>query len=1028
MSVSTFTAEVVAVCNGLESLPGKSAELIYGDAFVPPVTFVPDEKQADLFTIVDANNDDCTWSYYYGINGRGFRYRNHDVNNADDWLFLPAIKVADAAKMLKFSLEGWSQGEIYTDTFEVMAGLAPTPEAMTTSVLPQCEVIGLEHIPFSGYFDVPAAGDYYIGIHCNSTPDGFVLYLSNFSVELSDINLNGPGAVTGLSVTPGADGALEAKIEFDLPTTNNAGVALQDNVTATVVSEADTKSVTGAPGEHFSMTIATVQGENTLTISTTSGGRDGMITEAKVYTGVVVPGAPNNLKVEMGADNCHYKLTWEPPTEGENGGFVRPTGITYYLCEPMQTAMGTVWDIAGVIGTDVYEYERSVDAGISQTRVDHGILAANEAGTSSMIAIVSFGVGTPHELPVIEDFHDKLLHYSPVILFNPEQTQDGANRVSWALDDPQQYPGIAACPGNTALIGHSDYENHGRIDMPKFSTKGRENVVFAPTLLAGKCRNVRITAETSGVAETEIFDMSQQTLPDGSYNKLQIKLPAQFQNKEWVLIHIYPYFGTDKNLFVMPGYEVRDLVAHDLGVSMSGPAIAYMGEEVTFTATVSNQGLESIMPYDGGVFTLEDANGNVLLEEHSDQIDGGLEPSQFIQETFTITPQIEHGGDVFVTFTLDQTDDYADNDTGRLPVSVLKGNAVVVDNLKGQANADGVNLEWTTPGMGSGNESFEEQVPFVLSGNRIGAMTHVSLDKGVVYNINNQEFKELASQVIGKPGFHVYNGPMMDTAYGMPGLWPASDGDQFLMCFCPGEPQGNPARANDWLISPKVAAGSTFSFDAKCVTTSYGAETLELYYSDKDSDNPDDFTLLKTVEVTADDWESFEATLPMDAVRFAIKYASRDIFGICLDNICYQPLSENLKVKTYDVYRQTDKEKDYKKVGSTPQPGYKDADANVSVRNRYYVIPNLSDGTQGLRSNIANVEPAGIELADGTRAIYGGNGEIVIRGYDSETIVLMTADGRTLGSRKCANISRIHVEPGVYVVKTPDMTVTVIVR
>mgnify|MGYP002904417539 FL=1 len=76
--------------DGIEGEPASSNSVSVGDALLPPYSQDFTEKNSlGLFTVVDVNNDNKTWTYSNGT----VRYAYHMKNNADDWLITPPLKL-----------------------------------------------------------------------------------------------------------------------------------------------------------------------------------------------------------------------------------------------------------------------------------------------------------------------------------------------------------------------------------------------------------------------------------------------------------------------------------------------------------------------------------------------------------------------------------------------------------------------------------------------------------------------------------------------------------------------------------------------------------------------------------------------------------------------------------------------------------------------------------------------------------------------------------------------------------------------
>lgn len=1041
--LALYNAEVYAVFDGMVSKPGVSNKLTFGTAFQVPVDFLPTDDEAELFDVVNANGDNKTWVWQSEAGSWVYSYNS--LNAADDWLFLPPVNITDVQNYYKFALNVWGQSASIAEKFEVYVGKDVTPAAMTTQVIAPTVVEWDEDNVknIEGLFNVTEAGKYYIGIHAISDRDKYYLYANNFSVTKTTVAAEGPAAITDVKATAGKEGALEATIEFKMPTTTNNGKTLDatKDVTCTLESLVDLKTVTGKPGSAQKVTMLTVQGMNDITAQTSKEGVMGMISTIQIFTGIAPLSVVENLHFEMGEDNLSGVLKWEAPTESTmEGGYIKQTGIKYYLCQPQQTIFGTSWSIAGEIGTDVFEFPFSI-AAQPQNTLQLGIICENEAGMADYLTSAAVSAGTPWDVPAYESWMNgtqNAINYQSVLIKSPlYDGTDSSKKVSWSFKN--NLSGDMDTEGAYAFTGTCTGEAYGEVTLPAFSTLGQNKVAFIPEVFVGGCKNIKIYAESWDVASEELLDLDAVIgMETNEYQAVQINLPAKFQNKSWVRIMIRPYFEAGKGTFVLKNYKFRNMVNHDLKAVISGTKKATVGVPATYAVDVENLGLMAT-DFTGGTFKAAAADGTVIAEKTITANTEVAVDGSATSETFEFTPTIEQVGDVTVSFTLAGNDDNSANNTTEMTVAVVKGKAVVVDDLRGEAVADGkVQLDWTEVQVQSGFESFEDMTPFELSGTNIGQFTQVKNDEVGVYSWQgNDALKALLANVQYKSGFNVYNGPALDDAFGESGMWPATDGEQFLIAFCPGQQEdGTTPDADDWLISPAVKGGSTFSFDIRPLINQYGKEKIEICYSTTDGVDVKDFKVLKTVEVGSDDpeaeaeWENITETLPENAKRFAIHYVSHDIFGICIDKIEWTPASGGLSVTMYEVYRQAEGEEAFVKVGEATANSFIDETANTSVTNKYYVVPVLSDKTKGLKSNVASVAPYTSGVIDllSSQAIVADKGTIVIRGFEGEKVVVTTADGKVVASGVAKAENLVKVEAGVYVVKAGKRTAKLIVR
>lgn len=1027
--LAAYTATVYAIFKGHVSEGGTSNDITYGHAFSEPAYFQPTKPESKLFVVDDANNDWSTW--YYHEDSGAFRHEFDWTNDADDWLFLPPINITDTEHMHTFSMNAWAVDE---EVFEVYVGKEPSADAMTQLVIAESSTPGGEvKTAYEGMFNVEEAGSYYIGIHAITPADRLYLYARDMRVEASSVSKNGPDVVQDVTATPAAEGGLSATITFRMPVATFNGNQLSGTVTAVVSCESDSKSVSGEPGSIHTIELITVQGNNHFTIQTLQGETHGMIYESDVYTGLDLPGVPENLKAKLNEDNLSGTLCWDAPSEGQNGNYISQTDITYYLCQKSYTPFGTYeWQIVSEIGTDVFEFKFSVEEDTPQQSMSLGVIAANVAGVGNTIAIVEFNVGVPHELPAAETFkgaNGPL--YGPVFL-----TSKGESKVNWSISDPAAQGEQYATADGAAVVGTTATDTYGCVSLPKFSTLGMQKAGFMPTFYLGGCENIKITATAFGVEETEILDMSKESGMDYSegYRQIEVKLPEAFQNRGWVAINIYPYFSPERSMFVMDGYRMKNLIDRDLSVKVADRIRGNVGETVTFKATVSNIGITECT-FTGGKFTLTGRRGN-LIAEKTIEAQSSIAVDESMDITWNYVPATKDLGECIIKFELTGSDMNDANNSHEAECDIIKGKTVLIDDLTAKLREGKIMLSWTAPEVRNGAESFEDYIPFIKSGSTIGDFTHICDEDIDAYALKGtSEADKVLKDVMYKTGFNVYNSNMMNTLFGRGAVPYASDGEQLLIAFCPGkQADGNIPTANDWLITPPVKGGTVFSLSACPIINKYGMEQLEICYSTEDTVDPTQFEVLERVEIGNSDssqavaWQEVSVTLPENVRRVALHYVSRDVFGICIDDVHYTPEAGDVSVTGYEIYRAEENKTEFSKLGEGSECTYSDMTATEGNTYNYYVLPLLSDGSQGAESNIATVKVSGVNGMDVSRFIAGGTNEIIVRGYDGLTAEVCTVDGKIIVNTKCSEVTRIGVMPGIYIVHINGIAAKISVR
>jgi hypothetical protein len=182
------------------------------------------------------------------------------------------------------------------------------------------------------------------------------------------------------------------------------------------------------------------------------------------------------------------------------------------------------------------------------------------------------------------------------------------------------------------------------------------------------------------------------------------------------------------------------------------------------------------------------------------------------------------------------------------------------------------------------SDDFESYTAFTVD--PAGTWTYFDGDSATTYGIDGCSFTNsnyVGSCIVFNPS---QTSPSTATNY------PAHSGSQFLIMFN-AVPSSivHGSTTNDWLISPAISSttGSILTLYAREITTSYGAETMNILYSTT-GNNPSDFTLLQTEAVNSTSWTMYSYSIPSNATYVAINCTSNDVFGLCIDDISITPV------------------------------------------------------------------------------------------------------------------------------------------
>ena len=188
-----------------------SRGVVFGAPIEAPRTFsFQDQATFDLFTIVDANEDDHTWAWSQTNQVAYYKYSATD--EGDDWLITPRFNLrADTCYTLIYNVR--ARRSIYPERYAVAMGRGQEVEALTDILVEPTDVDWQAMHEQMIVFRVPEDGDYSFGFYACSDPDMMELWIGEVSVVIGDeinkpwegIDIPLPSPQVTLSVT--AEGA-----------------------------------------------------------------------------------------------------------------------------------------------------------------------------------------------------------------------------------------------------------------------------------------------------------------------------------------------------------------------------------------------------------------------------------------------------------------------------------------------------------------------------------------------------------------------------------------------------------------------------------------------------------------------------------------------------------------------------------------------------------------------------------------------------------------------------------------------------
>ena len=938
---------------------------------VPYTADLTQPETFDIFTVIDANEDGCTWNWddTYHTN-----YNYSPDNAADDYLVMLPVQL-EAGKNYSVIVNAYNSG--IDERFEVLLGTEPTAEALTTTIIEPTDVTTYEDMgeEYEGMFSVNEAGKYYLAVHAISDADKYRLMVKYISIDFG-AEPTAPAA-PAISVVADEQAALRADVSVTAPTVAVDGSPLTSNLARIDILRDGT--VVGCVEDVVSgATVVYVDepdyvGDHTYqAIPYNESGKGLKSEKVTVYVGPDVPCAVENLTAADGGDIV--ALNWDKvSTTGENGGPVNPATVNYLVWSTFIEQGWTDYSIEKnellATLTDADAYDVPFDTNEGEQHVEYWIVETkNEANAEydGMTTTTGLLVGAPYELPLVESFTDDELHYfwetNGTVMISAQSSDDDGSSMALLSEEE-----------GVVLF------NSGKLDLEGLANPTLVFDVASPNIqdltIIGSVDDGEFTVLQENVSVGNSFTQVKvplTALQGGRYARFG--LVAEYVNASEI-DHWEGELITMGDVLLVDNIHIADLYQHDLSVAVDAPSSVVAGNTASMTVTVTNEGEDA-------------ANGfNVVLMAGDKQL-LDVTPNQTLPSFKSWTQQVDfptsvldEAGDVEivarVVYEMDQQ--LANNEAQAYITIVEPALPAPTDLVVEKMSASDLALSWTAPDTNGAmrvTEDFEDSEVFpefslggITATQHTGAFGDWSLYDGnglMCYSFSGFEVPNLGEPMAWMPFNSMYEYFPVEVG----SVYEPHSGNQLLLSVCVSD--GDPIPGTDhWLISPELMGNEQeISFFARVITPDYGYESFEVLYSTSD-DDIDSFVSLDEIWLDATDWTEYTFTLPEGTKRFAIRHSSQDIFGLLLDDVTYERAA--IAPVAYNIYV------DGELVGSTPETTYE------------LPATGLTDGQHSFA--VTAVYEGGRESAPATATIdiHSGISELAV---DGQPVDVYTIDGR----------------------------------
>ena len=974
------------------------------------------DEFATQFNVLNNNNDNNQWSWFkYTTSTPGYYYaRVYGYGGAlyDDYMTTKTAVALEAGHAYCVEFQGWTDDSSYDSTatpigtLELGFGTGDDVTAYTmfsTFSLPYINKYTHETPQtFKGYFTVPTSGSYYLTFHATGSYSSCV-----DNIVITDAGSpNKPMPATDVTVTPGENFALTANVTYTLPTKTIVGTDLT-SLSKVQIFNGDRfvaqDVFTFTPGTTRSVQDNNaVAGEQTYTVYVFNGDEQSEAASASAYIGPLTPNPVTNLKVTAGEEEGSYVISWTAPTKSVNNMDLDASTLKYDVYRVID---GNESKIAMLLTeasfTDTYTTETRVS-------VAYKVVARYGTMSSEGTTSASFKLGAMN-LPFADSFAGN-------VLSDDWTAEIIEGTYNWETQSSGSSPYCSPQDGDGGMAFYKSYSarnGHGaRLITPEFINTADSNPAIEFWFYHNTSGSDQIAIEVQkDGGEWEQVDGTLITLKASSagWTKYSFTLTNAIAGSQKYRVAIRAISAYGYNIYVV-NVRVFNRLAHDLQTTITGPETIIAGNEATYTITVTNNGMD---------VTANDYSLMVWVDETMvDNAPASVDIAAGASQTFEFKYKFNSGyaysneEDVEVEAATSYDADMDDtNDMAAVATVVTLLENPTAQNLMGVVNGENIELTWD---------------PAVDT----NGYTPTSIDEDFADAVNDE-----AGETFVYCGWTAIDGDQGETGtlYGYKSsIWkvfdlsnsyaPKAQSGKWLAILPPTS-----GVSDDWLISPQLN-----SFD-KCnfkVTFTALAQTtggkMAVAYSTTDN-QPESFIELEPVTLyTGKTWYNYEALVPGTAKYVAIHNvstaSSSQILGI--DRIKVE--STLPLVLGYNVYEDMWDQLNTELVTETSfsLPKEKDSMTRDGEQLRSFTVSAVY-----AEGETAQCDPVVVSIESGVDEINANIPELkIVAGgiQTSAAATVYTLDGCKVAAADRAAV--ISLAPGIYLVRTGDVTYKVVVR
>lgn len=1021
----------VASVNSSSSLP---AELTLMQLLPPYTNTFAKEEDANGFTIIEPSLAGYTWGYH--SNSQAMRCYGGITDFHDDYLVSPALHL-EAGNFYKIDFTTWLDRSdadydyAFDNTIEVLLGNALTLEALKETVVQPYVIHGAadSQVLLKDWFTVPATGEYYLAWHVTSSPN------RTREIFIDDINISAkipdtyPAGVDNFKITPDAEGALNAKVTFNLPTKDMAGKPLAGNFYGYKLycDGFEISEGAGELGKYVEFLHPASQGVHLFTVR--CFGAEGEPTrdiEDVAYIGINRPGAVEFVEVTENTDNYgEVTLTWGVPEFDIDGFPLNTSDITYTVGQFVGNG-SEAQEIEYATGVKTLSYTKQVMTNADTQEFMRFFVRANtSAGKGNPTVLTKYtAVGKPFTLPYKESFRNGFEEHRMI----QEYPYEG-KYASWGYNTYCPVTNVQPVDNDRGLglMETMEPESGARLFTLRIELDTDNPVmtfyVYNQSNASRTDSNILGISVREGNGEFVVVDsksIDEWAHGNPGWQKASVDLSAY--------AHKTVYIGLDGLAKNMTFIHIDNIVIDnplDIDVALMGVAHpkVYVGKDHEVSVNLNNHG------------RLDASNVKVSLKLDDKEVETRTVEKVESGKTASIVFSNKLGREavgrhVYSASITAEGDADGLNNSCEAPFFYLQDNAFPpVENLEAVMKDQEVELAWQLPNIPEAPEEITDDFESYPSWTTIatgglGDYTLIDADGCAVggfadHDLPNIPFGSKQSFVLWDftDEYFAYDQSISDR-------YKAHSGNKCLVSsYAPGEESWT----EDRLISPELTGeAQTISFYAKALEDDR-PEIFQVYYS-LDGTNLKDYVDNRFPRQTVGGkWKEFTYDLPEGTKYFVIEHYSNAYTGgyfFFLDDLTYTPVGdETLEIEGYNVYRND------ALLTASPIEALNWIDSDPQDSRKKYAVSVVYDRGESPMVE-ANIQTTTIgDMTASNVKVWSSDGEIVIEGAEGFDFTVATVSGMVLTSRQAgAESIRIPVAAGIYIVNVNGQTYKLILN